>query len=383
MKKKFYITTTIPASMNFFKGLLSNWEKHFDICAISSDKEQLKEVGKREGVRTYHIPMRRHISLFWDIWCLLKFIILFIHERPYIVHGNTPKASLLSMVAAWITRRPIRIYMCHGLRYQTASGYGRKLLMTMEKISCSCATEVICVSHGVKKILEEDKLCPANKSIVLGHGTAGGIDLNYFNIDLIKDKPSIREKYNIPKDAFIFLFVGRVVKDKGINELMEAFDKLYKEEQNIYLIIVGEQESKLDPINDFSLYVLNNHPNVINTGNQKDVRPFYRDADALVLPTYREGIGMVLIEAGAMGLPSITTDIPGCNEVIIPGVNGDLIPAKNSEMLYEKMKEWVSEPTILKTYSKECIKMMKERYDKCIVCKNTLNEYLRLSYHIN
>ena len=137
MKKKFFITTTIPGTLVFFKGQFAIWENYFDTCAISSDKERLKEVSKKESIRTYHIPMKRHISLFWDLWCLIRFIYLFLRERPFIVHGNTPKASLLSMVAAWITRCPIRIYMCHGLRYQTAKGLVRKVLMTMEKISCS------------------------------------------------------------------------------------------------------------------------------------------------------------------------------------------------------------------------------------------------------
>lgn len=379
MKKKFYIATTIPASFNFFKGQLANWKKYFEICAISSDKERLREAGEREGVKTYHIPMRRHVSLFWDIWCLLKFIFLFIRDRPYIVHGNTPKASLLSMVAAWITRRPIRIYMCHGLRYQTTKGLGRKVLMTMEKISCSCATEVICVSHGVKKILEEDKLCPANKSVVLGHGTAGGVDLKYFDRKLIEDTSSIRTTMGLPPDAFIFLFAGRVVKDKGVNELVEAFDRLSKENDRIYLIMIGNMESQLDPVNEKTMSIIQDNKHIIALGRQNDVRPFYRDSDALVLPTYREGIGMVLIEAGAMGLPSITTDIPGCNEVIIPSVNGDLVPAQDSEMLYKKMKEWINMPDKLKEYGKEGIKMMTERYDKRIVCENTLNEYLRLA----
>lgn len=379
MKKKFYIATTIPASLKFFKGQLSNWKVYFEICAISSDKERLQEVGEKEGVRTYYIPMKRRVSLFWDVWCLLKFIFLFVRERPYIVHGNTPKASLLSMVAAWITRRPIRIYMCHGLRYQTTKGLGRKVLTTMEKISCSCATEVICVSHGVKKILEEDKLCPANKSVVLGHGTAGGVDLKYFDRKLIEDTPSIRTTMGLPPDAFIFLFAGRVVKDKGVNELVEAFNRLSKENNNIYLIMIGNMESQLDPLNEKIIEIINNNDKIIALANQNDVRPFYRDSDALVLPTYREGIGMVLIEAGAMGLPSITTDIPGCNEVIIPGVNGDLVPAQDSEMLYQKMKEWISMPEKLKAYGKEGIKMMTERYDKRIVCENTLKEYLRLT----
>ena len=151
MKRKLFITTTAARTLFFFKGQTKLWNEVFDVCAISSEKEKLINFSQTEGIRYNYMSMHREISLVSDVCCLLRFIWLFIKERPYIVHGNTPKASMLSMLAAWLTCRPIRIYMCHGLRYQTSTGNLRRILMFMEKLSCSCATQVICVSEGVRK----------------------------------------------------------------------------------------------------------------------------------------------------------------------------------------------------------------------------------------
>ena len=156
MKKKFFITTTIPATLGFFKGNLAYLNEVFEVYAISSQKDELNELGRKEGIKTFFIPMRRPISLFYDIVSLFRFIKLFLVERPDIVHGNTPKASLLSMLSAKFSGVKVRIYMCHGLRYQGTTGIMRLLLMKMEKITCTCATEVICVSKGVRNILIED-----------------------------------------------------------------------------------------------------------------------------------------------------------------------------------------------------------------------------------
>lgn len=153
MKKKFIITTTIPATFVFFKDNLKFLNQYYEVCAISSEKKNLEDVGKSEGVRTYYIPMVRPISLVNDILSLWRFFQFFVKERPDIVHGNTPKASLLSMLAAKIAGVKIRIYMCHGLRYQGTIGVMRWLLVQMEKITSYCATEVICVSHGVRNAL--------------------------------------------------------------------------------------------------------------------------------------------------------------------------------------------------------------------------------------
>ena len=375
--KKFFITTTIPATLSFFKGNLKYLGKWFDVCAISSKPEELQQIGEREGVRTHCIPMERPIVLFKDFICLFKFIFFFLKERPYVVHGNTPKASMLSMVAAWITRVPVRIYMCHGLRYQGTQGKMRKLLMWMEKLTCACATEVICVSNGVRDTFAADGICPLKKSVVLGSGSATGLDLESFDPSLV-DATAMRSELGIAREDFVFIFVGRIVTDKGMNELVASFDRLSKEYSHIHLVIVGAEETEQNPITEESRNTIKENARIHAIGRRSDVRPYLLGADAFVFPSYREGFGMVLIEANAMGIPAISSDIIGCNEVIIPDENGDIIPAKDAEALYSKMKEWVENPEKVKMMSAKSRELVKTRFDRKVVWKNALDEYQRL-----
>jgi len=367
--KKFYITTTIPLTFIFFKGQPRLWEEQFDVCAISSEKEKLKAFAEEEGIAYKYIPMKREISLFSDFICLILFIWTFIKERPYIVHGNTPKASMLSMVAAWITRRPVRIYMCHGLRYQGTKGKLRKLLMMMERLSCMCATHVISVSKGVADVMVVDGLCEKEKMQVVGYGSAGGVNLGWFNPQEVQS--NIRKELNISDTSFVFCFVGRLVGDKGVNELVKAFDRLCEDNKDVHLLLVGPVESVQNPIETKTSSIIEHNPNIHAVGMQKDVRPYLKASNAFVLASYREGFGMVLIEAGAMGLPCITTNITGCNEIIVPGENGAIVESKDQESLYLEMKRWIENPLLVESMENNARRMVEERYD----CHKVWNNY--------
>lgn len=379
MRLKFFIATTVPQTLNFFRGNLRFLNKTFEVCAISSEEERLNEIGEREGVRTHCISMRRPIALFRDVVCLLQFCRLFMKEKPTVVHGNTPKASLLSLLAAKITGVKVRIYMCHGLRYQGSKGVLRWVLMNMERISCACAHEVICVSNGVKDGLISDGICPASKAMVVHHGSAGGIDLKKFDpTDKEEDRLRIRKDLNINKDDFVFIFIGRVVRDKGVNELLSAFDQLDTDDRHIHLIIVGDSDDGLDPITEMSHEIVDNNERVHLVGKQMDVRPYLNASDVLVLPSYREGFGMVLIEAGAMNLPCITTDVTGCNEIIIDGENGLLVPPKDENALSGAMKHFLNNPTDVERMALNARKLITERYEQQVVWNALLKEYKRM-----
>lgn len=374
--RKLFLTTTIALSFIFFRGQPRLWKKEFEVCALSADKKGLEDFAQEEGIDCHYIPMQRDISLWSDLFCLFRFIWLFVKERPYIVHGNTPKASLLSMVAGYLTRRPIRIYMCHGLRYQGTQGKLRKLLMQIEKISCACATHVICVSKGVADIMVNDRLCKQEKVHVIGCGSAGGIDMEKFKPEAVQS--AVREQHHIPEDAFVFIFVGRIVKDKGIHELVTAFNKLSEDNEQVYLLLVGPEETTQNPIDDSVSELIKKHDRIHAVGMQKDVRPFLKASNAFVLPSYREGFGMVLIEAGAMGLPCITTDITGCNEIIVPGENGVVVDPKNTETLYNEMKRWVEHPEMMKKMAGNARSMVEERYESHKVWQQYLDFYRSL-----
>ena len=375
-RKKLFITTTIPLTFIFFKCQPRLWKEKFDVCAISSEPDNLKHFADEEGIKCRHIPMKREISLFADVVSILRWVLLLLKERPYIVHGNTPKAALLSMVAAWITRRPVRIYMCHGLRYQGTEGGLRKLLMMMEEITCRCSTHVISVSKGVANVMVQDGLCPKEKMRVVGYGSAGGVDIERYNPESIES--NVRQELNITKDAFVFAFVGRIVKDKGINELVSAFDNIHNKYPNIHLLLVGPVETIQNPVDESTFKTIEHNENIHTVGMQNDVRPYLKASDAFILPSYREGFGMVLIEAGAMGLPCITTDITGCNEIIVPGENGAIIEPRNMEALRDEMVKWVSNPDMVKKMASNARKMVSERYDSRIVCEQYFEYYKSL-----
>lgn len=379
MKPKFFITTTVARTLSFFQGQPQLWKTDFEVTAIAAEEDKLKAFAQSEGINYEYIPMHREISLFSDLCCLFRFLILFIKERPAVVHGNTPKASVLSMLAAWITRRPIRIYMCHGLRYQTTSGPLQRVLKSMEWISCHCATRVIAVTQGVANQLVADGLCNHNKIMVIGHGSAGGIDINKFSrAELQGSIQNIRKDLGIPAEDFVFCFVGRIVKDKGINELVEAFDKLSKEYVKLHLMLIGSEEGESDPISDITKKLIESHHRIYFLGRQNDVRPYIAASNALVLPSYREGFGQVILEANALEVPCIATDIIGPRDVIEPLVNGELVKVRNLDSLYQKMKEWVDSPLLVKDMGRTSRTFVESRFAQDIVRNNYYQEYRRL-----
>ena len=375
-KKKLFFVTTIAGSLNFFKGQYQLLLSDFDLTAIASDKKRLKEVGEENHIKIHHIPMEREISILKDIYCLICFIFYFIRQRPYIVHGNTPKGSLLSMIAAWITRVPVRIYMCHGLRYQGSYGLKRKLLMFMERISCRCATEIICVSHGIKEVLIEDRV--ANKEpIVIWNGSVQGIDMGKFNPDNITDKQGLKGKYGIEDDDFVLTFVGRIVKDKGINELVEAFEYLSLKYSDIKLLLIGWNEDKGNPVSDKTKEIIDNNKHIIATGPQSNIVPLLSITDLFVFPSYREGFGLSLMEAGAMNVPSVASNIPGCNEVIIDGLTGLLIKPRSTSAIIESIEKLYNDRELLDYLKSNCRKSIIERYEQNQLWQHYREYYLR------
>lgn len=374
-KKKLFFVTTIAGSLNFFKGQYQLLLSDFDITAIASDKKRLKEVGEENHIKIHHIPMEREISILKDIYCLICFIFYFIRQRPYIVHGNTPKGSLLSMIAAWITRVPVRIYMCHGLRYQGCRGIKRKVLMFMERISCSCATEIICVSHGIKEVLIEDRI--TNKEpIVIWNGSVQGIDMGKFNPDNITNKQGLREEYGIGDDDFVITFIGRLVKDKGINELVEAVNSLHVKYSNIKLLLIGRFENTGNPISDITKKIIDEGEFIIATGPQLNIVPFLSITDLFVFPSYREGFGLSLMEAGAMNVPSIASNIPGCNEVIIDGLTGLLIEPRSTLAIIESIEKLYNDRELLDHLKLNSRKSIIERYEQDQLLQHYRDYYL-------
>lgn len=374
MKIKIIRSATIPESLNTFcKGLLRELREQdgYEVVAVSSPGAMLDNVGKREGIRTVAVPIKRRISLIKDLKSLWQLIKVFRRERPTIVHSMTPKAGMLSMIAAWFSRVPIRIHTFTGLIFPTASGLTQKILIFTDRITCACATHIIPEGEGVKNDLINYKITKKPLK-VLGHGNVRGIDLDHYNP--YSKTVQAEAKLIRNSDTFTFIFVGRIVKDKGINELVEAFVRVNSEYPETRLILVGSEESDLDPIKPSTLNVIKTNECISAVGPQSDVRPWLLASDVFVLTSYREGFPNVVIEAGAMGLPSIVTDINGSREIIIENENGHIIPTKDVDALYESMKSMLINKSDLVEMRKKARPMIASRFEQSFV-RRCLKEF--------
>ncbi len=382
-KKKIIRMTTIPGSM---RGLLQNQLKFmsqhgYEMVALSSDDscfdEMLHEQGDIRGIR---INMERHTSPIKDLKALIKIYKVFRKEKPFIVHTHTPKAGLLGMLAAKLAGVPHRLHTTAGLPLLVYSGTYRKILNAMERLTNTCATQVFPNSFNMMKTMEELHLCSSKKMRVIGNGSSNGIDTKHFSVektieDTGKDRSMWRKELGLEADDFAFVYVGRVVKDKGINELVNCMRRLLPQNKNCRLIMVGKYESNLDPIAPENVEFFKNDKSSIFMGWQKDVRPFMMAADALVFPSYREGFPNVVMQAGAMGLPSIVTDINGCNEIIDEGKNGRIIPSKNEDALYSMMEWFLNNPGDVKNMANKSREMIVSRYDRQVMWEEILKMY--------
>ncbi len=364
--KKIIRTSTVPVSLRgLLKGQLRMLSQHYKVIGVSSRGEALEQLVKQEGIEIRAVDMERKISIFKDIISLINMTKLLIKERPDMVHSMTPKAGLITMLAAKIARVPIRVHTFTGLIFPTATGFKQKLLIAMDRLLCRCATNIYPEGKGVKHDLESYRI--TNKPLsIIANGNVNGIDTAYFT-------PTLFEKNE--DDIFRFVFVGRMVGDKGINELAQAFVRLNRNHPKTELVLVGNFEHELDPLKPETLDVVNNCKAINFVGFQSDVRPFLAMSDAFVFPSYREGFPNVVMQAGAIGLPQIVTNINGCNEIIVEGENGVIIPPRDEEALYNAMERFVTSSEELSKMGGNARAMITSRYEQSIVWDAILNEY--------
>ena len=365
-KHKIIRACTVSQSLGFVRGMLPYLSCKYEVVLLSSPGPEMDEIIKIEKkVRGITIPMERHISFIRDVVSLYQIIKTFKKEKPTMVHSMTPKAGLLCMIAGWLTRIPVRVHTFTGLVFPTSTGLKRKILMLTDSITCACATHVIPEGEGVKNDLINNGI--TKKPLrVLGYGNVRGIDMDRFSLrpEVFKMTEEIYKK-----DVFTFLFVGRIVRDKGMNELMDAFERLTKEHYRIRLILVGSFEDSLDPISDRAKTIINNNSLIESVGPKggDELVAYYAASDCFVFPSYREGFPNTVIEAGAMGLPSIVTDINGSREIIVNGKNGIIIPSKDTDDLYHAMKKMIEDEKSRQHMASNARQMIADRYEQGFV----------------
>jgi glycosyltransferase involved in cell wall biosynthesis len=370
----------VPISLKvLLKDQLKFMSNYFEVIAVSSDAEELYAAGSDEGVRIIPINMSRQYTPLKDLISLIKMVFLFKKESPDIVHSHTPKAGIVAMLAAFLCNVPNRLHTVAGLPVMNESGLSRFVLLAVEWVTCKCATKVYPNSKGLETFLVNYVNIPSKKLKVLGSGSSNGVDTKYFYLtpDLHESSKVLKTKYNL-NDCFIFTFIGRVVKDKGIEELLDAYVRLSSEVENIKLLLVGREEPLTDPISKRSRAILKNNKGIVCTGFMNDVRPSLVASDCLVLPSYREGFPNVVMQASCMNVPSIVSNINGCNEIIQDGSNGLVVEPKSTDALYYAMKKLESDRGLLSDLAAKSRHSVVEKYDRGEFQKILLAEYQSL-----
>lgn len=378
-KKKIIRTVTVPQSIGFFEDVMIRMkEDGYETLVVTSSGKELEEFKLRNPQeKTIEVQMERHISLTKDIKSLWQMVKVMIKEKPYIVHSMTPKAGLITMVAAWLTGVPVRIHTFTGLVWPTTSGLKRKILMTTDWITCACASHIIPEGQGVLDDLKNHKICHKPMK-VLGYGNVKGVDMERFN-------PARFLWVKKDESKFRFIFVGRLVGDKGINELVDAFLRLNKECPNTRLTLVGQYEENLDPLKPETLKAIDDNPHIEASGPRygDDLLEEYIKSDCFIMPSYREGFPNTVMEAGAMGLPSVVTDINGSREIIINEVNGLIVRPKDSIALYEAMKRMVIDTSAREKMIANARPLIESRFEKSFVQGCLIKFYEEILSNIN
>jgi len=368
---------TVPVSLRtFFDGQLRYMKSRgLEVHAIASPGPLLEKFGDIEGIDVHAVKMLRKISPLRDLIAIFFICRMLWKIRPEIVHAHTPKAGLLGMIAAWIVRVPVRVYHIRGLPFVTMSGPRRWLLRFAEQVACRLAHRVLCVSHSVGAVAVEENLCQPQKLSVLCGGSGNGVDSSCrFNPSKVElpAKSRIRHRLEINQDELVLGFVGRIVRDKGVVELIESWKILRKEFPALHLLIIGSFESR-DSVPADTKGFLQNDPRIHLVAQTQEIPEYYREIDICVLPTYREGLPNVLLEAAAMECPVVATQVPGCVDVVVEGKTGMLVPARDSSALTDALRVYLTDQHLRQQHGKAA---------RCWVQEHFSSENLWAALHV-
>jgi glycosyltransferase involved in cell wall biosynthesis len=373
--------TTVPVTLGFLAGHVAHAKSRgFEVHALSSPGEPLLQFAQSLQIDVHAAVMPRSITPLVDLAALLRIVRIIRHIGPTIVDGHTPKGALLAMMAATVCRVPVRVYHQHGLRLMTTTGLKRRILGWAERTTCRLAHQVICISNSLREVLIEKQLCPPEKVKVLAHGSIDGVEAqSMFNPARISMQSAqrIRARYQIPEDALVMGFVGRITRDKGVIELTESWRALRVKYPSLHLLVAGPFESH-DPIPGDVDATLRSDPRIHLAGMVRDMPSVYRILDLLVLPTYREGFGMSLLEASSMELPVVATRIPGCVDAVREGETGLLVPIRDAEALTVAIRTYLDNPKLRRQHGTNGRHRALRDFDPEVMREALFHEYLRL-----
>ncbi len=380
-RPKLIRVVTVNRSLNkLLEGQLKFMSNYFDVIGVSGPDDTSNIQREREGVRIVDLSMTRSISPFKDIISIWKMFCLFRKEKPDIVHSHTPKAGLVSMIAAKLSGVPIRLHTVAGLPLETSRGLRRRVLLAIEKLVYSLSTVTYPNSFGIKRFIINNGLASKDKIKVIGHGSSNGINLDLFKKSTKLEKAAIllRKDLAIAPHERVFIFAGRLVIDKGIEPLIEAWKGLVSTHKNIKLVFIGSFEKKSSLLSNKTLKYIDSSDSVIYAGYKKDVIPYFCMADYFVFPSFREGLPNVLLQAGALELPIIATNINGNTDIVENNMNGLLVPPNDISALRWAMEQFLNNRSLVKMIQIESRKRIVGKYCRTVIQNELLEEYRNL-----
>lgn len=387
MMKIIRVATHSGSLGKLLEGQLKFMSAHHKIIGVGHPGDNvdgatsIEKLAQNEIIDVIPVNMLRDISPLQDLKALIKLYFIFKKEKPFVVHSHTPKAGTLSMIAAKLAKVPHRLHTVAGLPLVEASGIKRLILNNVEKLTYACCTKVYPNSKGLKDIILKHKFCKPKKLKVIGNGSSNGINTTFFNPDIFtqKQKDTLRETLRIKKDDFVFIFLGRIVKDKGINELIAAFKAISQKHHHVKLLLVGYYQKETANLLDTTNNAILNNRNIIMLEWQDDVRPYLAISNALTFPSYREGFPNTVLQASAMQLPCIVSNINGCNEIIQHDSNGVIIPVKNTLALQNSMERILLDHPYRKHLISNSRRMVCKNYEQEYIWNELLKEYNTLT----
>jgi glycosyltransferase involved in cell wall biosynthesis len=352
----------------------------FDVTVLCPEKRSGEwEVARPDGVRLVEVPMEREISpvrdirTTWHLWGIFRTL------RPTVTNVGTPKAGLLGGFAAWLTRVPCRFYTLHGLRFETTTGFRRKVLIYAERLACRFAHRVVCVSHSVREKAIACGLVDRERAVVFGAGSCNGVDVSRFEPtpERLRRAAELRSQFGVPAEAPVALFVGRLTSDKGICELFEAFQQIANRIPQLRLLLVGSFEDG-DPLPEGVRQRLATHERVTLAGPVNDPAPYYAVADVLILPSHREGLPLVILEGHAAGKPVIGAAATGIVDLVVDGETGLLFPVGDASALAEAIGRLIEDKALARKLSLAGQEQVKRKFRQDLIWAALRREYLKV-----
>jgi glycosyltransferase involved in cell wall biosynthesis len=371
----FSLTTQLNNTLEYLEQQGAN------VTAISSDDSSLGvKLTDLKVNNVINVNIAREINLYLDLKALIKLCNIFYKNKFNIVHSTTPKAGLLVSIASFFTRVPVRLHTFTGQAWANSSGLKKRLLIALDWLIVKLNTKCYTDSQSQKDYLIEHRIAKSEKICVLGKGSLAGVDINRFRKERFSQE-NIKEfklTNKLSLDSFILLFIGRVTRDKGIVELIEAANNIISRGLNLELLIVGPQESGFEIEGTLFEQYIDNQKNIHYVGFTSDPEKFYSLADVFCLPSYREGFGTVIIEAGAMGVPTIGSDIYGVRDAIQNGHTGLLVPPKSIKSIETAIEALMASPENTKIMGDNAKERVHKNFSTEILNKLLVDEYLFL-----